>query len=87
VLRIRILDPGSAAFLPLDQGSGMEKQSGSGMNIPHPISDYLEKKFCLKIFKFFVTDPDLGSFRPWIRDGKIKTRDPGSEINIPDPQH
>jgi hypothetical protein len=51
------LDPGSAAFLPLDQGSGMEKQSGSGMNIPDPISDYLEKKFCLKIFKFFVTDP------------------------------
>ncbi len=32
-----------------------------------------------------VRDPE--SVWPWIRDGKIRIRDPGSEINIPDPQH
>jgi hypothetical protein len=35
----------------------------------------------------WIRDPD--SFGPWIRDlgWKIRIRDSGSGINIPDPQH
>ncbi len=42
----------------------------------------------LKILKFFDTDtnPDPGSFWPWIRDGKIRIHHT-SVINIQDPQH
>jgi hypothetical protein len=47
------------------------------------------------IFENFVlvfwvdADPDPGSCQPWIRDKvwKSQIRDPGSGINIPDPQH
>jgi hypothetical protein len=55
------------------------------MNILDHISESLEKKFGLKILKFFDADPDPGS-------GIFLTRYPGwkklgSGINIPDPQH
>jgi hypothetical protein len=39
----------------------------------------------LGLKKCFNTDP--GFFRPWTRDVKIRIQDPGSGINIPDPQH
>jgi hypothetical protein len=61
---------------------------GFGVNIPDQISECLETMFFgLKIFKFFVADPDPGSFIPWIRDLGWKISDLGSGINIPDPQH
>jgi hypothetical protein len=43
--------------------------------------------FWVKILKFFDADPGsgLGKFGPGIWDGKKS--DPGSRINIPDPQH
>jgi hypothetical protein len=52
----------------------------SGMNIPDHISESLETIFGLKIIRcgsgiFFTLDPG------W------KNSDPGSGINIPDPQH
>jgi hypothetical protein len=45
------------------------------MNIPDHISESFETIFGLKILKFFDADPG------W------KNSDPGSGINIPDPQH
>jgi hypothetical protein len=65
-------------------------------NLDH-ISESLEKNFWVKILKFFDADPgsgmekirirDLGwkKFGSGIRDGK--NSDPGSGINISDPQH
>jgi len=56
--------------------------------------------FNINKLKFSVANPDPGSgiedlFDPWIRDtgwrqfgsGMEKKSDPGSGINIPDPQH
>jgi hypothetical protein len=59
------------------------------MNIPDPYSESLKQFLGLKIFKFFDADPDLGSgiFFTWIRDPVGKYSDPGSRINILDPQH
>jgi hypothetical protein len=55
-------------------GSGMGKNPDPGyrMNNPDHISKSLKQFFRLKILKF----SDLGSFRPWIRDGKNRIRDP-----------
>ncbi len=72
-------DPGSGTFLT--PGSGMGKKSGSGfeMNDPFYISESVETIFWVKILKFFDADS---------RSGMEKLiRDPGSRINIPDPQH
>jgi hypothetical protein len=90
LLRIRFLDPGFGAFLTpgsgtySDPGSGMRKNpdTESGMNPPDLI-------FGLKIpvFKFFDAGPDPGSCKPWILDSRSCIQDPGSGINIPDPQH
>jgi len=71
-----------------DPESEMGKKSGfgSGINNPDHISESLETIFCVKILKFFDVDPGSGM-------EKIRTRepgwnsDPGSGINIPDPQH
>jgi hypothetical protein len=66
--------------------------SGSGMNKTDHISENLENNFWDKIIKFFDAAP--GSKKIRIRDGKNwipdpgwKKLDPGSGINIPDPQH
>jgi hypothetical protein len=61
---------------------GKKSRSGSGMNIPDHISHSLETIFWVKILKFFDAnaDPDRGS-------GNFLTLNPGSGINIPDPQH
>jgi hypothetical protein len=71
-------DQGSGAFLA--QGSGMEKKSGSGMNIPDHFSESLETVLGLKIFNFFDADPIWNLFDPraGIRKLKIRIRDPGS---------
>ncbi len=84
------------SFWTLDPESGMGKKSqepdpgsGSGMNIPDHISGSLETISGVKILKFFDVDADPGSgnlFYPGsgIRNGK--NLDPGSVINIPNPQ-
>jgi len=59
--------------------------SGSGMNNPDHISESLETVFSVKILKFFDAVPGSGMEKIWIRDGK--NLDPGSGINIPNPQH
>jgi hypothetical protein len=55
------------------------------MNIPDHFSQGFETVFRVKKLKFFDADPGSGmeKFRIW--DGKKS--DPGSGINIPDPQH
>jgi hypothetical protein len=59
-------DPGSGAFLTPGSGSGMKILD----HFPRAYTQF----FGLKILKFFDADP--GSFRPWIRDGKIWVWDP-----------
>jgi hypothetical protein len=63
--------PGSDAFFDPCKKSGSE----SGMNNPDHISDSLETIIWFKILKFFNADPG------W------KNSEPGSGINILDPQH
>jgi hypothetical protein len=41
------------------------------------ISESLEKILGLKILKLFDADPGSRIYLPWIRDGKIRIRDPG----------
>jgi hypothetical protein len=54
---------------------------GSGMNSP----DHIYESFWVKILKFFDAVPGSGMEKIRIMDGKKS--DPGSGINIPDPQH
>jgi hypothetical protein len=69
----------------------MGKKSGSGFEIrirennSDHISESLEAIFRIKILKFFIADPGSGMEKIRIRDRK--NSDPGSGINIPDPQH
>jgi hypothetical protein len=65
---------------------GKNSGSGSGMNNPDHIFESSETIFWVKILKFFDADPGPGweNFDFGIRDGK--NSDPGSGINIPDPQ-
>ncbi len=72
-------DPGSGAFLTPGSGMGKKIRSGSrfGMNNTDNISESLETIFWVKILKFFDADPGSG----------MEKFDPGSGINIPDPQH
>ncbi len=90
VLRIRIRDP--VPFWPLEPGSGMGKKLGSGSGIrdlgwtTRIIFPRAYKPFLwVKILEFFDADPGSGMGTIRIRDGKKS--DPGSGINIPDPQH
>jgi hypothetical protein len=53
-------DPRSGAFLTPGSGMGKKSRSGSGMNIPHHISERLETIFQIKILNFFDGDPDPG---------------------------
>jgi hypothetical protein len=60
------------------------------MNIPDHIFESVETIFWVKKFKFFDADPDPRSGNFFILDpgsGMEKNSDPGSRINIPDPQH
>ncbi len=92
MFRIRCQDPGSDAFLT--PGSGISKKSGSRSGIR--IRDeqhgwyFLELKnhfFALKFLNSLmqIRDPGWKKFGLGIRDGKKS--DPGSGINIPDPQY
>ncbi len=91
VLRIRIRDP--VPFWLLDLGSGMcrKSASGSGMSNPDHIFQSLETIFLVFLgLKYLnslmrIRDPESGMETVRIRDGKKS--DPGSGINIPDPQH
>jgi hypothetical protein len=63
MLRIRIRDPGTGAFLNPGISIRDGKKSGSGMNNPRPYSRELGNYFLgQKILKFFYADPDPGSF-------------------------
>jgi hypothetical protein len=64
---------------------------GSGIQDEQPGYYFLSLKtnffafLGVKIYKFFDEDPGSGMETVRIRDGKKS--DPGSGINIPDPQH
>jgi hypothetical protein len=83
------------AFLTPGSGirDGRKSASGSGIRDEQPGSYFLELRnnffafLGVKILKFFDEDRDPGwrQFESGIRDGKKS--DPGSGINIPDPQH
>ncbi len=85
MLRIQCL------FDPWIWDPGWEKNQDpdlwSGMNNRGHISESLETIFRVKILTInslmLIRNPRI--FLNWIRDGKIS--DPGTEINIPDPQH
>jgi hypothetical protein len=64
-----------------------DPRSGSGMNIPDPISENLETIFCVTIHNFFDADPDPGSGIFFTVDPGWKNSDPRSGKNISDPQH
>jgi hypothetical protein len=88
VLRIRIWDPGSGAFLTPGSGTrdpGWLKKSrfGSGILIwdEHPGSYFRELKETIFGLKYFNSLMRM-RMRLRIRDGK--NSDPGSGINIPD---
>jgi hypothetical protein len=89
VLMIQIRDPGSCSFFTPGSGigDGHKSKSGSGVNIPDHISEILETIFQVKILKFFAANPDPGSGIFLTLDPGWKESDPGSGINIPDPQH
>jgi hypothetical protein len=65
---------------------GKQSGSGSGMNNPDHISESLETNG-LKYLKFFDADPGSWMEKIIIRDPGWKNSDPGSGINILDPQH
>ncbi len=85
----RDADPGSGALLVPGSGFRDRRKSkqylGSKMNIKDFIFENLVSVFGLKLLKLFDADP--GSCQPWIRDPEWKKSDPGSWINILDPQH
>jgi hypothetical protein len=83
---VSVADPGSDAFLTPGSGMGKKSGSGSGMNNPDHISESLETIFGLKYLNFMrIRDPGWKTLGSGIRDRK--NLDPGSGINIPDPQH
>jgi hypothetical protein len=74
---IRVADPGSVAFWPLDPGSGMSKKSGSGMNNTDHISESLETIFGLKYLNSLMRIRDGKYLNPGTRIEKIRIRDLG----------
>jgi hypothetical protein len=84
-------DPGSGAFLTPGSGVGRKSAFGSGIRDEQPVSYFLELRNHILVFlglkklKFFDADPGSGMETVRIRDGKKS--DPGSGINIPDPQN
>ncbi len=90
-----VADPGSriqCLFDPLDPGSGMGKNSGSGSGMLNPDhnSESLETIFLVKILKFFYADPGSGIFLTlnpgWENFGSVirdKHPAPGSATLLP----
>jgi hypothetical protein len=72
---------------------GRKSATGSGIRDEQPGSYFLELRnhffgfFVVKILKFFDADPGSGMETVRFRDPGLKNSDPGSGINIPDPQH
>jgi hypothetical protein len=72
-------------------GESQHPDPGYGIRDEQPGSYFLELRnhsfafFGVKILKFFDEHPGSGMETVRIRDGKKS--DPGSGINIPDPQH
>jgi hypothetical protein len=73
-------------------GESQHQDPGSRIRDEQPGSYFLELRnpfffafLGVKIHKFFDEDPGWRQFGSGIRDGKKS--DPGSGINIPDPQH
>jgi hypothetical protein len=90
VLRIRIRDPRSGAFLTPGSGMGISQHPDPGSGMKQTGSYFLELRletifFGVKILKFFDADPGSGMETVRIRDPGWKKV--GSVINIPDPQH
>jgi hypothetical protein len=84
LLRIRI----RCFFDPWIRDPGGIKKIKLRIRDEHPGSYFREIRnnfLGVKIIKFLDADPDPECFWPWIRVGKNSY--PGSEINIPDPQH
>jgi len=91
----RVADPGSGAFLTLGSGMSKKSRSGSGIRIRNEHSgSYLRelRTNFLGLLRYLnsLMRMDAGAgifFYPGsgIRDGQ--NSDPGSGINIPDPQH
>ena len=85
VLRIRILDPGSGAFLTPGirdprwlKNQDPDPGSGSGMNNPDHISESLETIFLMLKYLNFLCGS--GMEKIWIRDPGWKNSDPGSGV-------
>jgi hypothetical protein len=85
IVTTSVADPGSGAFFTPGSGMGEKSGSGSGMNNPDHIFESLETIFWVKILKFFDADSVWKKFGSGIQGGK--NSDPGSGLNIPDPQH
>jgi hypothetical protein len=89
VLRIRICDPGSGAFLPPRSGIRIQDEFFSGSRISDPGFFYYKTKNCSGKFvrskkkvciPLFMQDPGCEKVRIRIRDEKnvwIQIRDPG----------
>jgi hypothetical protein len=70
----------------------MGKKSGFGIRDEHPGSyfgelrnNFFGLKYLNSLMRIPIRDPEF--FLPWIRDPSWKNSDPGSGINIPDPQY
>ncbi len=95
ILSVSVADPGSGAFLTPGSGMGRKSASGSGIRDEQPGSYFLELRNHFHFFGFLglkylnflmrIRDPGWRQFVSGIRDGKKSN--PGSGINIPDPQH
>jgi hypothetical protein len=59
----------------------------SGIRDEDPESYVRERRKIFGIKKLTFFDADPGYFCPWFRDPELKNLDPGSGIDIPDPQH
>jgi hypothetical protein len=86
LIRVADPDPRSGAFLI--PGSGIGKKIRIRNNPDHT-SESLETIFGLKYVNSLmrIRDPGWKKFGSWIWDWDEKNSDPGSGINILDPQH
>jgi hypothetical protein len=85
---INFADPGSGAFFYpwIRAGKKIQSQGCTDTNIPDPIFENLVSVFGLTIPTYLIL------WRIWIRnllnpESWMEKSDPGSGINIPDPQH
>jgi hypothetical protein len=70
-----------------DPGLVKNQDPGSGLKTSRIMFQELRNNFWVKILEFFDADLDLASGIFLNLDPGWKNSDPGSGINIPDPQH